>query len=340
MSNRLRWSLESWLLATVLAITIGGAYAVAIGGRLWVGVTNGLVIGGGIAALEIFLLESPRGSFLRKGGLLPLIAGTTVTWAILVLGTLELARAAFGHPWGAAPSDHPHNNIYQDMALAFAVGFLVSFLARLQSLVGPRRLLSFLVGRYMRPVREQKVVMIADLSDSTALAEKLGDLKVQSLIGQFFFDVSGVITEHDGEIDQYIGDALVVTWPLDTGLRNATCLRCVRAMQDLIRRRGKTYIESFGAVPDFRAGLHCGPVVLAEVGDLRKAIALFGDTMNTTARLEQNCKPLGHQILLSGDLLERLTLPAGVTATDLGDIPLVGKELRANVYTVSFGTSR
>jgi hypothetical protein len=47
-------------------------------------------------------------------------------------------------------------------------------------------LLNFLLGRYNRALREERVFMFLDLADSTPLAEKMGDLAVQSLIGRFF----------------------------------------------------------------------------------------------------------------------------------------------------------
>ncbi len=69
------------------------------------------------------------------------------------------------------------------------------------------------------------------------LSEKLGDIRVQSLIGRFFFDIARPISEYEGETHRYIGDEILVAWPLEEAIREARCIRCVFAIQDL-RRSG------------------------------------------------------------------------------------------------------
>jgi class 3 adenylate cyclase len=77
--------------------------------------------------------------------------------------------------------------------------------------------------------------------------------------------------------------------------------------------QGAAYRREFGVVPDFRAGLHCGPVAVGELGSLRREIALIGDTMNTTARILEACRDTDNRVLASVALIERLaTLPPGV----------------------------
>jgi adenylate cyclase len=41
-----------------------------------------------------------------------------------------------------------------------------------------------------------------------------------------------------------------------------------------------------------RAGLHCGPVVIGEMGSLKKEIVFLGDTVNTTARIQNSAGKL------------------------------------------------
>ena len=63
-------------------------------------------------------------------------------------------------------------------------------------------------------------------------------------------------------------------------------------------------------MPAFRAALHCGEIVAGEIGDVRREIAYVGDTLNVAARLLDAAKTLGHDVLVSADLLERATLAA------------------------------
>jgi class 3 adenylate cyclase len=76
---------------------------------------------------------------------------------------------------------------------------------------------------------------------------------------------------------------------------------------------GPAYERDFGFRADFRAGLHCGPVLVGELGFVKKEIALIGDTMNTTQRIQDACREANCRVLVSAALLDRIVaLPAGV----------------------------
>jgi adenylate cyclase len=206
-------------------------------------------------------------------------------------------------------------------------------------LIGGPRLASVMLGTYHRPVREQLIVMFLDLADSTALAERLGELRVHDLITRFFFDIDEPIRAHGGVILSYVGDEVIVTWPAtdDPGL-DARCLHCFLAIDDRISGLSREYEREFGTVPRFRAGLHAGPVIVSECGGAKRQLAYFGDTMNVAARLCESCKTRSCRLLVSGDLLSRLAIPPNL-AVDAGEIvslrgrdqPLEIHEARRNV---------
>jgi class 3 adenylate cyclase len=87
------------------------------------------------------------------------------------------------------------------------------------------------------------------------------------------------------------------------------------------------YKTEFGVAARFRAGLHIGQVVVGELGLFKMEIALLGDTMNTTARIEAACRETDHRILVSSALLERMSpLPNDIVSVTLGQVKLRGKE--------------
>jgi adenylate cyclase len=100
-------------------------------------------------------------------------------------------------------------------------------------IIGGRTLINFVLGKYYRPIREEKIFMFLDLVGSTALAERLGDIGVQTMITRFFFDISEPIIENGGEVHRYVGDQVVVTWPLKAGEDN--CYRHIKTA-DICRR--------------------------------------------------------------------------------------------------------
>ena len=78
-------------------------------------------------------------------------------------------------------------------------------------------------------------------------------------------------------------------------------------------------------MPEFRAALHCGEIVAGEIGDVRREIAYVGDTLNVAARLLDAAKELGHDILVSEDLLTRTTLPKELKAEKLPTLTIRGR---------------
>jgi hypothetical protein len=78
------------------------------------------------------------------------------------------------------------------------------------------------------------------------------------------------IAEAGGEIHKYVGDEIIATWTLAAGLNEGACVRACFAALDRLAERGPAYERDFGCCADFRAGLHCGSVVIGELGYLRR----------------------------------------------------------------------
>jgi adenylate cyclase len=216
----------------------------------------------------------------------------------------------------------------------FVGSFVVGSIFELTRLVGSRVLLNFILGRYRRPVREQRVLLFLDLVGSTSLAEKMGELRMHQLLTQFFFDIDEAIVTHDGEVHAYVGDEVIVTWRIAEKKGEQRYLDCFFAIQDRIAERADFYRREFGLVPNFRAGLHAGPVVISECGDSRRQVAYFGDTMNVAARLQEHCKEVGRALLVSGDLLRLVQSGSDLVIEALGPTQLRGRAAAVEVYAV------
>jgi adenylate cyclase len=201
-------------------------------------------------------------------------------------------------------------------------------------LVGSRVLFNIALGRYRNPVREARVLMFLDLAGSTSLAEAMGELRVQGLLTRFFFDIDGAIVAHGGEVHAYVGDEVIVTWPLDERMSGGRCIDCFFAIADSIAERAESYRQEFGIVPSFRAGLHAGQVVISECGSSRRQLAYFGDTVNVTARLQEHCKEVGRNLLVSADLLRLMKLKPAFAIEALGEARLRGRAAAIEVFAV------
>ena len=195
----------------------------------------------------------------------------------------------------------------------------------MRRVIGGRTLTNLLLGRYHRPVREERVFMVVDIKGSTALAERLGDERAHAFITSVFFDIDQPILEHGSEVYSYVGDGLIASWPLAQGIADARCLRCFEAIEATLARRAEHYRREFGVTPEVRVALHAGPVVAGECGDAKLAIVYLGDTMNTVARIEQAAKAPGPRLPDLGGPAEPSRSAAGARAEPLGPVVLRGR---------------
>jgi class 3 adenylate cyclase len=226
------------------------------------------------------------------------------------------------------------NDYPKIVGLAFAGSMLFGAVYELVRLVGGRALLNVILGRYRHPIREERVMLFLDLVGSTTLAEQLGEVRVQELLTRFFHDIDAAIVAHGGEVHAYVGDEVIVTWPVAAANRRRP-IDCVFAIQDRIAELADRYAREFGLVPNFRAGLHAGPVVISECGESRPQVAYFGDTMNVTARLQERCKEAGRNLLVSGDLLRLLDPGKDLAVEALGPTQLRGRKAEVEVFAVA-----
>jgi len=221
------------------------------------------------------------------------------------------------------------------MAVAFVASLLIVGAYELTRLIGGKVLFNFLIGRYRRPIREERVLLFLDVTGSTTLAEEMGEVRVQDLLTRFFYDIDRAITDHGGEVHAYVGDEVIVTWRVKTDKPQSRYLDCFFAIQDRIAARAEQYRTEFGVVPEFRGSMHAGLVVVSECGNSHRQVAYLGDTMNVAARLQGLCKDRDQDLLVSGELL-RLSNPASDLVIEaLGPTQLRGRAAPIAVFAVA-----
>lgn len=282
---------------------------------------------GVLMALPLIILESSVLSerFRRLPfWALVLLKATTYVAALtgIVLGVGLILGLLEGRTFAEFVEALPRNVAV--MATAFVLYLVVIFLRQLDRLLGPGVLLRYVIGRYHRPRREQRVFMFVDITSSTELSERLSLEAYYGLVNDFFHDVSMPVLDTGGEIYQYVGDEVVITWELDQGIEDANCVQAFFLIDAAVRGNVDRYMTRYGAMPEFKAGLHWGDVIAAEIGDLKKEIVFNGETLNVTARIQGECNRLGRRFLASRSLLDRIDLPAELTAEPMGAVGLRG----------------
>jgi adenylate cyclase len=200
--------------------------------------------------------------------------------------------------------------------------------------LGQGVLRNFFSGKYHTPKEEERVFMFLDMKGSTTLAERIGHGKYFEMLKEYFADLSDPIIRHAGKVYQYVGDEVVITWTLENGLHNNNCIACFFSLKDSLQKQKEKYKSAFGIVPEFKAGLHVGIVTTGEIGVIKKEIIFTGDVLNTTARIQSLCNSLGVDILISGQVMNKLTLDSGYQIKSFGESELRGRDEKIELYTI------
>lgn len=301
---------------------------------LFHGAFVGIGVSMSLSASEIFFL---RKWMKRKSFMAAITAGTgyylTVITAVLFLSYAIFEGNKFTEFSPIQPSgERPP---YIDILFSLLVSFLFVFLFQINELMGGRVLISFFTGKYHKPIEEERIFMFLDLKSSTAIAERIGHINFHKFINDFLFAISEAIISNRGEIYKYVGDEVIITWKMKEGLKDLHCIRLFFEALDRVRQNRNLFEKKYGAVPEFKAGMHCGKVVAGEMGDTKKEIAFLGDVINTTARIEKECNPHQRALLISGDLLQKISLEKEYKYEKIGDINLRGKMEKIELYAIA-----
>jgi len=211
---------------------------------------------------------------------------------------------------------------------------VVNFTRQMSRKLGQGMLLAYISGRYRTPQREERIFMLFSLVSSHLIAERLGGIKFHMFLNDLFYDVTESIIVNEGIIAQYVEDEVMVTWSMKKGLRNANCIRTYFQIKEELSSLNEHYYEKYGFVPKIRAGLHCGHIIRAEVGEVKTEVSFFGDTINTTSRILDESHASEKGIMLSKNLMQQIQLPELYRFKKHGKITLRGKIDAVKLYTV------
>ena len=176
--------------------------------------------------------------------------------------------------------------------------------------------------------RRPATVVFADIVDSTTIGEQLDPESVHRILERYSEIAQEILCRHGGEIEKFIGDAVVAFFGL-TALHEDDALRAVRAALELrtavTALRGEL-MESSGVELGIRIAVNSGDVFVG--GGARRETFATGDSVNVAARLEQGAEPW--EILL-GERTYRL-VAAEVQAEALDPIEVKGRSAPVHAW--------
>ena len=203
---------------------------------------------------------------------------------------------------------------------------VTQLLLQVNSKFGQGAFWNIIRGKYNTSKEEERIFMFLDLNSSTTIAERLGNTKYHNLLKDFFSDITYPIIENKGEIYQYVGDEIVLTWNPGEHITYHQCIECFFEIKFHIEKHREKYMSRYGLVPSFKAGIHYGKVTVGEIGIIKRDITCSGDVLNTTARILSMCNELNEELVVSGELAAKIHALDNYVTQSLGHIKLKGKE--------------
>ena len=272
-------------------------------------------------------------SFLIRSAIL-LTTAYIVNFIIHAAHIIIIQKLTIGEAFQLYGQDAFHPQwLLQKIVYWMLLFVLTQLIIEVNEKYSPGVFMDIMLGRYLEPKVEKRIVMFLDLKDSTPIAEKLGHQQYFKFIREFIYQISNALIEYGGNIYQYVGDEIVVSWIFEP--KNTR--KCMDALI-VARRNLQTKSESFrrkfdGTIPEFRVGIHLGDVTVGEIGVIKKDIAMSGDTMNTTARIRSACSELNQKFIVSKDFMENIDLKVWQSES-LGVIELKGKEKGIELFSL------
>ncbi|HKA31297.1 MAG TPA: AAA family ATPase, partial [Candidatus Binatia bacterium] len=135
--------------------------------------------------------------------------------------------------------------------------------------------------------RRQLTVLFCDLVGSTPLSQQLDAEEWRDLIAQYQQAASGAVGRFGGHVARKLGDGLLIYfgWPTAREDDPERAIRAGLAIVDAMGPLNATLAAGDSPRLAVRIGLHTGPVVIADGGEV------FGETANVAARVQGAAAP-------------------------------------------------
>jgi adenylate cyclase len=137
----------------------------------------------------------------------------------------------------------------------------------------------------------------SDLRRSTEFADRLSADAFLHLLGRYFEMTAGAVLEHEGEVVNLVGDAVLGFFRVE-GMPEEACRRALAAALESRKRLGALPPAADGLVLDFGIALHLGEVIYGNVGvPERLQFTLIGSAVNEVVRVQDLTKKLGYSLV-------------------------------------------
>lgn len=177
-------------------------------------------------------------------------------------------------------------------------------------------------------------VLFLDIRGFSDIAAERTPAEVMDYLNELFAPMITIVNQHGGIVNKFLGDGFMAIFgaPLEDPELHRNAVRCSLALLKCVEE-----LNAIGSIPKTRIGigLHAGNAMAGTVGNVeRKEYTLLGDTVNAAARIEQETKKLGAQIIVSDAVLDGMTEEKN-NAIELGEMALRGISRPLRLYKLA-----
>ena len=181
-----------------------------------------------------------------------------------------------------------------------------------------KRELKTLFGQYVPPAHVERMlenhhlaglegesrhmtVLFSDIRGFTTISEGLKATKLKQMLNEFFTPITGIIFEHNGTIDKYVGDMVVAFWnaPLLDANHAEHAIDAALSMLQKVEELKITFAAKGLPEINIGVGINTGFMNVGDMGSVyRRTYTVLGDAVNLGSRLESITKFYGVKLLV------------------------------------------
>jgi PAS domain S-box-containing protein len=178
-------------------------------------------------------------------------------------------------------------------------------------------------------------LLFCDIRRFTTMAEQLSPQDVVHFLNEYYSMMSDVIKQHNGVINQFVGDEIFVSFGAPIPIENPE-ISSVHCAQEMVKKLKEINNVLSSTVNDeivIGIGINYGPIIAGNLGsDDRLSYSITGDAVNTAKRIESLTQHLPNAILISQKIYDKTK--DIVKTKPLGEVEIKGKNKKVGVFQV------
>ena len=178
-------------------------------------------------------------------------------------------------------------------------------------------------------------LLFCDIRSFTTIAERLNPNQVVHFLNTYYSMMSEVIKNHNGVINQFVGDEIFVSFGAPVPVENpeVSAVQCALDMIKKLEEINASLNSTLNENIEVGIGINYGPIIAGNLGSKdRLSYSMTGDAVNTAKRIESLTKDLPNAILISQSIFDKTKNI--ISTKPWGKVKVKGKNKKINVFQV------